>query len=156
MSTGVVGLVLNGCGLFSLRVELSLLNFCCFTGVEDKNFGICGGFHFFFVGLYVLPDGGPGVIVNRDDVFCLEKFCGDGCIFWTHGEVVADGENSIVEGVKSLKKLHVAEDGGVTGKVELGAVKINDESTGMSSGDAAAVKGRGDPDFAKGELAGSA
>ena len=73
-----------------------------------------------------------------------------------HGEVAADGDDGVMEGVQVLQQLHIAEQAGISRKVEGGAVEINDETAGMAAGDTASVEGQSHTHFAEGELVGAA
>ena len=91
-----------------------------------------------------------------DNVFCLQQLAGDKCIIGVHSEVAADRKHCIVKGVELWQQLHIAEECGVTGKVQLGAVEINDDTAGVTAGNATAVEGQRQAYLAERKLKGAA
>ncbi len=91
-----------------------------------------------------------------DDGFGLQKFAGDDCILGVHGEVAADGDDGRIKRVETLQELHVAEQGGVTCIVQLGAIKVYDKATSVTACNATAVEGERDANLAKWEGEGAA
>ena len=94
--------------------------------------------------------------MNRNNVFGLQQLAGDERIVRVHGEVAADGQNSVVERVELGQQLHIAEESGVAGKVQLGAVEVEHYAAGMTAGNACAVEGEGETNLAERELEGAA
>ena len=91
-----------------------------------------------------------------DNVFCLQQLAGDKCIIGVHSEVAADRQNCIFKSIELGQQLHIAEECGVTGEVQLRAVEINDNAAGVTTGNAAAVEGQCQAYLAEGKLKGAA
>ena len=66
-----------------------------------------------------------------------------GTIVRVDGEVIADRQECIVYFFKMPEQLHVAEKGGIAGKIDVLAEKVDDEAAGMTAGNAAAMQGVG-------------
>ena len=93
--------------------------------------------------------------MNGDNGGSLEKICGDGCVLRIHGEVATDGQNRVIKGIQLGQQLHIAEESSITGKIELGAIKINYKATGVPTSDAGAMEGQCYAHLAKGEHIGT-
>lgn len=91
-----------------------------------------------------------------DNVFCLQQLAGDKCIIGVHSEVAADGKHCVFKSIELGQQLHITEECGVTGEVQLSAVKIDDDTAGVTAGNAAAVEGQRQAYLAEGKLKGAA
>lgn len=91
-----------------------------------------------------------------DNVFCLQQLAGDKCIIGVHSEVAADRKHCVFKNIELGQQLHIAEECGVTGEVQLSAVEIDDDTAGVTAGNAAAVEGQCQAYLAEGKLKGAA
>ena len=73
-------------------------------------------------------------------------------IGWTHGEVVADGEQRDVDCFQATQQRHVTEQSGIPGMIDCLSVKIDDKTAGVPSGYAGTMKSRCNSDEAEVEI----
>ena len=118
-----------------------LFQFNAFADGHNQYFGAAVCFYFGFVSVNILCNQRPGVVVYGDNVFCFQELSGNRCVSRAHGKVIADRQHGVIKRVKALQKLHIAKQGGVTGKIQFGAVKIYNKAAGMAARNAAAVEG---------------
>ena len=101
---------------------------------------------------------GKRAVMDGDDRLGPQQAAGQGGLAWSHGEVVADGQQREVRPVKLVNELHVAKDGGVSRVIDLQPIlEFNDIAAGLPGIDdlafildAARVQGmhHGDPNIA--------
>lgn len=88
--------------------------------------------------------------MDGDDGLGVKEPGGIGGVIRAHGEVIANGEEGVVDGIAFADELHIRKKPCVTGKIKDAAVKVDDEAAGVAACNAAAMEGQGEFDFAKG------
>lgn len=90
--------------------------------------------------------------MDGDDGLGVKEPGGIGGVIRAHGEVIANGEEGVVDGIAFADELHIRKKPCVTGKIKDAAVKVDDEAAGVAACNAAAMEGQGEFDFAKREF----
>ena len=99
--------------------------------------------HLLFEKLRVRFNQRPGVVVIGDHLAGFQKRSGDDSVIDTHGVVIADRQESQVERIQLPDQPHIAKEAGVAGKIDLLAAVFNQETAGVTPGNAGAVEGQG-------------
>ena len=83
---------------------------------------------------FVNFDGRKGIVVASDNLIALDKITGNGCIFVSHGKIIANGQNSDVQfGTGHGYQFHILGQGRIARMVDAMGVIIEHKTARIST-----------------------